>query len=207
MAWEEDFVYPLILLFVGGVISVGLGTLLTNWWQNRRKELEVKVDLVSKITEVFGSLSAKVVVSTERRKPISNIDEAVEKFLGDGDIVHSLLRSYYSSEAGITNRCITNRWYGFASAYFAFADVTSLYFVKDRKEDEKKSLECHLNDVKDYFSDNKEINWDCLTPGMLPNDAEELVKINDLYGDRVSKIITDVLELPIKVFKLRIKVF
>jgi hypothetical protein len=126
----------------------------------------------------------------------------LEKFLGDGDIVHSLLRSYYSySEAGITNR-----WYDFASAYFAFADATSLYFVKDPIDDEKKSqLECHLNDVKDYFSDKpqkrhlKEINWDRLTPGM-PYDAELWVKINDLYGDRANKIITDVLKLPIKVF-------
>jgi hypothetical protein len=41
------------------------------------------VDLVPKITEVYGSLSAKVVVSIERRKPITNIDEAVEKFLGE----------------------------------------------------------------------------------------------------------------------------
>jgi hypothetical protein len=172
--------------------------------ETRRKEREIKVDLVSKITEVYGSMSAKVVVSTERRKPISNIDEAVEKFLGEGDIVHSLLRSYYSSETRITNR-----WYDFASNYFVFADATSLY-VKDSTDDEKIQLECHLNDVKKYFSeivvgnfctvgDNKEINWDGLNTDM-PYDKKFWTKINDLYGDRVSEIITDVLKLPIKVF-------
>jgi hypothetical protein len=113
------------------------------------------------------------------------------------NIVHSLLSSYYSSEPGITDR-----WYKFASAYFAFADTTSLYFVKDPTDDEKSQLKCHLKDVKKYFSDNKMINWDRLTPDMS-YDAELWVKINeinDLYGDRVSEIITDVLKLPIKVF-------
>jgi hypothetical protein len=202
----EGFLYPLYLLLIGAVVSGAAVALLSHFLENRRKtrefeverkrkELEIKVDIVSKITEVYGSVSAKVVVSTVRRKPISNIDEAVEKFLGDGDIVHSLLRSYYSSGTGITNR-----WYDFASAYFAFADATSLYFVKDPTDDEKKSqLKRHLNDVKKYFSDNKKIKWDRLTPDM-PYDAKLWVKINDLYGDRVSEIITDVLKRPIKVF-------
>jgi hypothetical protein len=141
---------------VRGVTSL-LIPWFTNKWQDRRKQLEIKVDLVSKITEVYGSVSAKVVVSNVRRKPISNVDEAVEKFLGDGDIVHSLLRSYYSSEAVITNRCITNRWYNFASTYFAFADATSLYFVNDRTDDEKSLLEDDLNKIKKYFLDNKEV--------------------------------------------------
>jgi hypothetical protein len=136
---------------VRGVTSL-LIPWFTNKWQDRRKQLEIKVDLVSKITEAYGSVSAKVVVSTVRRKPISNVDEAVEKFLGDGDIVHSLLRSYYSSEAGITNR-----WYNFASTYFAFADATSLYFVNDPTDDEKSLLEDDLNKIKKYFLDNKEV--------------------------------------------------
>jgi hypothetical protein len=63
-----------------------------------------------------------------------------------------LLRSYYSSEAGITNR-----WYNFASTYFAFADATSLYFVNDPTDDEKSLLEDDLNKIKKYFLDNKEV--------------------------------------------------
>jgi hypothetical protein len=51
--------HPLFLLVIGGVISVGLGTWLTNRWQNHRKELEVKVDIVSKMLEVYGSVSVK----------------------------------------------------------------------------------------------------------------------------------------------------
>lgn len=86
--------------------------------------------------------------------------------------------------------------------------------MKDHTEDEKRLLETDLHDVKNYFSeivgnfctvvDNKEINWDGLNTD-VPYDKElwtkELwTKINDLYGDRVSEIITDVLKLPIKVF-------
>src|SRR5688572_15919458 len=79
--FEESFLYPLILLLVGAGVTSLLIPWFTNRWQDRRKQLEIKVDLVSKITEVYGSMSAKVVVSTERMKPISNIDEAWKNFL------------------------------------------------------------------------------------------------------------------------------
>lgn len=216
MAWEEDFVYPFYLLLIGSGVLGGAVALLTHLleWRRKkreievereRKKLEVRVDLVSRITEVFGSLSAKVVVLAERGKPISNMDEAVEKFLADSDVVHSLLPYYYSSEAGFTDR-----WYKFASAYFAFAEAMSLYFAIKLTQREKCQLKRHLDEVKNYFSeiggnfcivgDNEKIerNWDGLTPDM-PYDPKLLVKINDLYGDRVSGIIKAVLELEIKV--------
>src|SRR5688500_6050434 len=59
---SQFFEHPLILLLAGGGISVGLGTWLTHWFEDRRKEreikvehdrkeLETKVDLLSKMAE------------------------------------------------------------------------------------------------------------------------------------------------------------
>lgn len=234
--FEEGFLYPLYLLIIGsGVLGIAVA-LFTHFLEgrrqkqaneledrrqkqqneledrrkerefeveNHRKELEVKVDIVSKMLEVYGSVSAKPFLSSMRGEPISNIDEVLEKFYVDAYIVDSMLDSYYSSKPDILAR-----WANFFRGYVPFLDATSLY-VKDRTDDEKIQLECHLKDVKKYFSeivgnfctvgDNKEIKWDGLNTDM-PYDKVLRTKINDLYGDRVSEIYKDVLKLPIKVF-------
>ena len=49
--------HPLVLLVIGALISGVLVAWLSNRWQNHRKELEVKVDIVSKMLEVYGSVA------------------------------------------------------------------------------------------------------------------------------------------------------
>ncbi|SRR5215204_6249805 len=187
--FEEDFLYPLILLLVGAVVSGVLVAWLSNRWQNHRKELEVKVDIVSKMLEVYGSVAAKTFLSTMRREPISNIVEVLEKFCVDAYIVDSMLDSYYSSEADILDR-----WSKFFFGYVSFLNATSLYFVENRNEDEKRLLEDDLNKIKKYYCDNKEINWDRLTADK-PYDDKLWREIDDLYWDRVSEIYKDVLSM------------
>jgi CRISPR/Cas system-associated endonuclease/helicase Cas3 len=162
--------------------------------ERKRKELEIKVDILSKITEAYGSVQAKIVLSTQRREPISNIDEVLEKFVVDGSMVFNMLLTYYSSEADISEK-----WTDFFTSYVPFIDATSLYFVKDPTEDEESSLKRDLDAIKSYFTDNKEINWAALTADM-PYDYELWLKINDLYGVQVADLLTDVLMLSIKVF-------
>jgi hypothetical protein len=204
--------HPFVLLVTGvGISSIPLA-LLGHWLENRRKkrelevehkrkELEIKVDIVSKIHEVYGSVAAKPFLSRMMREPISNIDEVLTKFYVDAFIVDSMLDSYCSSKPDILDR-----WSDFFSSYVAFLDATSLYFVKDRTVDQKSSLEHDLNKIKEYFSDNKEeINstlkskLDDLTADK-DYDHELWGDIDNLYWDRVRKIYKDVLELDIKVF-------
>jgi hypothetical protein len=184
----------------------------------KRKELEIKVDIVSKILEVYGSAAAKPFLSRMRGKPISNIDEVLEKFCVGAYIVDSMLDSYYSSKPDILDR-----WGDFFFSYVAFLDATSLYIVKDRTdrtEDKKNSLDGDLNKIKKYlkkyFSDNKEIDLYRLTAGKdydpelwgkidgltagKDYDPELWGKIDDLYWHLVTKIYKDVLKHDIKVF-------
>jgi hypothetical protein len=94
--------HPFVLLVIGALISGVLVAWLTNRWQNHRKELEIRVDIVSKIIKVVGSAAAKILGSIRREKPVSNIDGVLEKFTVDAITVSSMLQSYFSSEAKIT---------------------------------------------------------------------------------------------------------
>jgi hypothetical protein len=47
---------PLLLLVAGGIISGLLIPYITNQWQNHQKELEIKTDLVGRISESFTAL-------------------------------------------------------------------------------------------------------------------------------------------------------
>jgi hypothetical protein len=71
--------------------------------------------------------------------------------------------------------------------------------VKDPSEDEKSSSKSNLEEIRDYFSDNKEINWDRLTTDMTYDD-DQWTEISSLFWGRAYTMIKDVLKLPIKVF-------
>jgi len=66
--FEETFVYPLILLLIGAGVSGVLVAWLTNRWQNHRKELEIKVDIASKIAEAVGNHLANTNIIVNRHK-------------------------------------------------------------------------------------------------------------------------------------------
>ena len=48
---------PLLLLVVGGIISGLLFPYITSQWQNHQKELEIKTDLLRRLSESFAALA------------------------------------------------------------------------------------------------------------------------------------------------------
>ena len=53
--FEESFLYPLILLLVGAGITSLLIPWFTKRWEDRKKELEIKVDIASRMAEAIGT--------------------------------------------------------------------------------------------------------------------------------------------------------
>src|SRR5215203_4804214 len=123
MAWEEDFVYPLILLLVTVGLSGGLVTWLTHWLDNRRrtqqnavedrrqerefavenhrKELEIKVDIVSKMAEVIANHRANAFIIVNRKVETFNDDQKntyyqyLKERHVESSIISSKLESYF----------------------------------------------------------------------------------------------------------------
>jgi hypothetical protein len=59
--FEEVLVHPLFLLLIGAGISGGLVTWLTRWLENRRKELEIKVDIASSLYSKIRHFFQKII--------------------------------------------------------------------------------------------------------------------------------------------------
>jgi len=126
--FEEGFLYPLILLLVGA----GLTSLLIPWftkrWEDRKKELEIKVDIASKIAEVMAFQIADSAISITRKKrkftePEEDaFYEYVRKRATDFYTIRSKLESYFSETD------IIERWRNFAYVLGSFGDVSRLYF-------------------------------------------------------------------------------
>jgi hypothetical protein len=204
----ESFLYPLILLLIGA----GITSILIPWFakrsENRKKELEIKVDITSKMAEIIGSACFPVIFLTFRKKSISTSAEkeaavdAVKKLSADAYKIQIMLASY-SSETNIRVK-----WWDYVTALIAFQLASILYSYKDLSADEKRELEEYLNHIKKYFSDNNmidfsddnKIKWERLTADMPFDSGLWGEVIRKIGGDRGAQIIMDFLESRIKIF-------
>lgn len=196
----------LILLLVGGGLSGGLVTWLSHWLENRRKEreikvehgkkeLETKVDLLSKmaeeITNRYGNaLFYKIYQQKEFTQAERNtIIENDKKWFNSVNVIRSKLQCYYPD----TN--IGKIW----DDYFFVLDYATAasreYFDKDPIE--KEELEKDLARIKAYFSEDKSIKWDNLTTAYDDDLWSEVLKLIRKKGDEIME----------KVLVTRIKTF
>jgi hypothetical protein len=156
--FEESFVYPLILLGIGAGITIGVSNLLIPKFaersETRKKELEIKVDITSKMAEIMGSAIGPSFFIYLRKKIISTpaekeaVDEAVKKIVTDAYKVDAMLTSYSSEEK------IIKAWRDYEGVIVAFRSASSLYFNENRSGDAKGSLVNDFRLIEKYFSDN-----------------------------------------------------
>jgi hypothetical protein len=208
---EESLVYPLILLLAGGGISVGLGTWLTHWFENRRKdreikvehhrkELETKVDLLSKmaeeITNRYGNALFYKIFKQQEFSPVerNTIRENDMKWFNSVNVIRSKLQCYYLD----TN--IGEIWNDYFFVLDAATAASREYFSQDQDPIEKKELKKDLARIKAYFSKDKSIKWDNLTTAYDDHLWSEVLELLRKKGDEIMK---NVLKLPIKTFKAK----
>ena len=103
MSFEESFLYPLGLLGIGSLISMFLVPRFTETYNKKRHELEIKKDLIVKITEldaewhiVLEDLNYPVENKTENARILAKLVGELEK---KESVVQSLLNLYFASES------------------------------------------------------------------------------------------------------------
>jgi hypothetical protein len=198
--FEESFLYPLVLLLIGAGVSGVMVAWLTNRWQNRRKELEIKVDIASKMAEAVAYYLANALILTYREKFTAADEvayyESMRKWYIDVNIISSKLASYFPQTD------IRDRWVNYYPVLVAFNEAIRWYFYKSPSEEQKNSLKQqreNIEKIRNYFENNMHPDWNRLTTEMTYYDPL-WTKVGNLVYARSNEIIRDVLKQRIKVF-------
>lgn len=96
--------HPLFLLVTGALLSGWLGPRLTQRWQDQRKALEIKADLVERVaqsvTEMFTAVQLVQVGAGSFSQ--NDFDAAYQKWQNEKAVLTSLLRAYFRGFRGRT---------------------------------------------------------------------------------------------------------
>jgi hypothetical protein len=186
--------HPLTLLLVGAGLTGALIPWFTKRWENRKKELEIKVDIASKMAEAMGTITGEAFYMTWIKRDTHSTDdqnthyEKMKKWHVDSEITISKLESYFPEEH------IKERWEEYWAALVMYYVCSSVYFLKDAKE--HAGLQYGLEEIRRYFSDNKQM-MDRLT---TTYDDDLWTDVANLLGFRGDEIIKELLKLRIKAF-------
>ncbi len=141
MSFEESFLYPLILLGIGSGITIFLVPRFSDRYGKKRHELEIKKDLIVRITEldaewhiVIGDMVYPLEDETQNAKIIT-------KRLGELDkkasVIQSLLNLYF------TNENLRHKW-----EYYSETHPKFFNYLSERKEGDLINLAEFLKDKK-----------------------------------------------------------
>jgi hypothetical protein len=171
--------HPFVLVLVGVAVSSIPLALLTHWLENRRKkqeiavehdkkELEIKVDIVSKMAEVIRTLMGESIFSKKGTKDtLTDADEealleTLRKFTIDVHIISIKLESY------ISGTDIRERRGDYFIILISYSLASLAYTLKDPTTSTRweNSLKVHIDSIRKYFPNSKTMDWDRLMKEM-----------------------------------------
>lgn len=168
MSFEESFLYPLGLLLIGSLVSMFLIPRFSDRYGKKRHELEIKRDLIVKITELdaewhilLDDLVYPIEDETENARILTQKKGELEK---KESVVQSLLNLYFSNET------LHSKWDTYAQSHPMYWD-----YLYERKEEDLSKLGRFLEDQK----------IESLTGEKLDKEIEE----------RIGKIFEELLEM------------
>ncbi|MDH3657138.1 MAG: hypothetical protein OEM77_03280 [Nitrosopumilus sp.] len=149
MSFEESFLYPLGLLAIGSVVSMFLVPRFSDRYNKKRHELEIKKDLIVKITEldaewhiVLGDMDYPVEDNTENARILAKQVGELEK---RESVVQSVESVYFkqSSEARM-------KLYKQMEPFLTISNFTRVEKTMDELQNQVRSLTMELEKVKQW---------------------------------------------------------
>jgi hypothetical protein len=148
-AVESYLSNPLLLLVVGAVISGLLIPYITSQWQNHEKELELKTNLVTRISESLSGVLTTAQFSAANRTEQAEYLQAYYEWEATHSAIGSYIRAYFP------NTYIGEEWDKFANATTSFFRLAAINPLQ-----EKQQL---VDQLEKYFSScESTIEWDAL---------------------------------------------
>lgn len=178
------FSHPFVLLVSGATITSYLIPKITNRWQDYRKKSEIKVELVTQISEIVALVRIIAFSALTEKKTIKSILEPESKtWVIKSEIIFARLKAYFK------NNSIPDDWLDFKRELMEFwsislaiaddetkkIDVSNLRkFFPRANETDLKSIENKLN----YESALVNLEGMIMTDGELIMDQVLKTKIN-----------------------------
>lgn len=169
------FSHPFVLLVSGATITSYLIPKITNRWQDYRKKIDIKVDLVSQISEIVALVRIIAFSTLEEKKTLKSIFEPESKaWLIKIEVIFARLKVYFN------NNSIPDDWDHFKRELMEFwstslaladdeikkIDTSNLrQFFPRANETDLKSIENKLN----YQSALSHLE------GMIMTDGERII--------------------------------
>jgi hypothetical protein len=198
--FQESFLYPLFLLVIGALISGVLVAKLTNKWENNKKKLEIKVDIVSKIDETIMHQIGKAVllVSQKKKSLIENernahLEHIHKWYTLEAKGIESKLDTYFPE----TN--LNDRWNRYAHALIPFENLLLVYLFES--DPHRTRMNPYLNEIIEYIQSTRNKAYGDLVRNLSSNFNNALVSdiIAMFYveGDNMKR---NIMKTPIKLF-------
>jgi hypothetical protein len=141
--------HPVFLLLMTALVSSYLIPKITKRWQDHQKELELKTNFVSEISESVASIVMAVQFAELRAvsQTQSNYDEAYRSWEIKRAVIGSKIRGYFP------NTSIGSDWDIFSEI------VSEVYALSGTTNDSARKK--RINRIRDHFP-KSEVDWDTL---------------------------------------------
>lgn len=211
--------HPLLLLVVGALISSYIIPLYTKAWQDHQKELELKTDLVSEISDATASILTKTQVKKAvSNAPYSEFYNAYEDWESSRAIIQSKINAYFSNSdlpplwsnysliltdftfLSISgNTCATTKYVREIQKYF---DITPKLITKSETNNCPKEFDT-LQQIHStpFRTDLKGIEWDYLIQhGNETHLSHSWLALKENMVTQKDRIIQKILNSQLQVF-------
>lgn len=184
---SDFFAHPFILLVAGAIITSAIIPWLTNRWQNHKKKIEIKIDLVSRISETVILCTHNIATILLNKKQIEagTITESKE-WVSKGKIVGAYIRAYFK------NSSLPNEWDKFFEMLWDYWG-----FAMNLADDSIQKISIPT-EFKTHFSYIKDINWQSIES--KKNFIDDLVKLDNSFMNETHTLIEKIINEPIRSF-------
>lgn len=192
MALSEFLSHPFVLLIAGAIISSILVPLFSKRWQDRKKKLEIKIELITKISEVVASweLDTRALVNLKKPPIERNPNWRVK-----GSSITAILFAYFPTQP------IYEKW----KVYFNILDqywwFSYTVFHGQIKDEQKGDLTMFQNFLGE---EAKNFDWDIFFNVKNITDAGKTgvvwSNLIDLLIKKQYEIVSSILNSKILVF-------
>jgi hypothetical protein len=190
----QDFLsHPLLLLLVGAGVSSYLIPWFTNKWQDHKKETDLKIDLISNMSDIIALATGHAHLYRKNETMRDDFHKDMLEWLVKASNSRSQLRVYFPDATilGETKSKVSDDWNAYLSILSVFWNFCYESSAKNFSPECKyEGMDEDIKTIKDYFQQTKvQINWNKLCS--IDNEVERTNMMQSILskGDEIIRAV------------------